>query len=165
MVKKLSKGLALLVHRSFMRRRKLNETLSNGFTLLELLIVIGLIGILISIAATSYSTAQKKSRDSRRMGDLKAIQNALEQYYADNNGNYPVTSYVNLTVQYLPTYPVDPKTNCYYKQTTNDADAYYIAADLEGTGGFTCTTPCGVGAVGEVSGLGCEDDYVIENLQ
>jgi prepilin-type N-terminal cleavage/methylation domain-containing protein len=61
----------------------------NGYTLLELLVVIGLITILISFGATSYSTAQQKARDSRRRSDLKALQNALEQYYSICKFSYP----------------------------------------------------------------------------
>ncbi len=62
-----------------------------GFTLMELLIVIGIIGILISVSVASFSTAQKKGRDARRLGDMKAMQNAFEQYYADHNSSYPAT--------------------------------------------------------------------------
>ena len=82
----------------------------QGFTLMELLIVIAIIGILISISVASYGSAQKKARDARRHADLKAVQNAWEQYYADNNASYPATcaysatptpvSYTHLT---LPT--------------------------------------------------------------
>ena len=134
----------------------------KGFTLLELLIVIGLIGILIAISVTSYTTIQKKSRDSRRMGDLKAVQNALEQYYADYAA-YPATDYSTLTTTYLPGGPPsDPKTKCYYKQTLGDTTGYSICADLEGTGTFACSTPCS-----GVTGAGCADltDFCITNLQ
>jgi len=135
----------------------------HGFTLLELLIVIGLIGILVSISAVSYSSAQKKTRDSRRKSDIKAIQNALEQYYADNNGLYPSVSYNNLAVQYLPgtTKPSDPKTSCYYKQTVNTTSGYTICADLEGVGTFNCSLTCS-----GVTGSGCLDnDFCVSNLQ
>jgi prepilin-type N-terminal cleavage/methylation domain-containing protein len=81
----------------------------QGFTLMELLIVIGIIGILISISVASYSSAQKKGRDSRRYADMKAVQNAYEQYYADNNGSYPATCDV-IGTTYLPAgFPTDPK--------------------------------------------------------
>jgi prepilin-type N-terminal cleavage/methylation domain-containing protein len=61
----------------------------NAFTLLELIVVIGIIGILVALGASSYSTVQKKSRDAKRKGDLKAIQNAFEQYYSICGNTYP----------------------------------------------------------------------------
>ena len=60
----------------------MKHRLSRGFTLLEVLVVVAIIGILISIGTAAYTSAQKKSRDSRRQGDLRSIQNAFEQYYA-----------------------------------------------------------------------------------
>lgn len=61
---------------------------SVGFTLIELLIVIAIIAILISIGLASYSRAQAQARDGQRKSDLRNIQGALEQYYADFN-RYP----------------------------------------------------------------------------
>ncbi|MCS7093566.1 MAG: type II secretion system GspH family protein, partial [Patescibacteria group bacterium] len=70
---------------------KKNIFLKKSFTLLEMLVVIGIIGILVSVGFASYSTAQKKSRDSKRKNDLKSIQNAFEQYYSICNYKYPAT--------------------------------------------------------------------------
>jgi len=60
-----------------------------GFTLLEMLVVIGLIGVLVGLGSVSYSTAQKKARDAKRKSDLKSIQNAFEQYYSICGYKYP----------------------------------------------------------------------------
>jgi len=78
---------------------------------MELLIVIAIIGILVSISVVSYSTAQKKGRDSRRISDMKAVQNAFEQYYADHNGSYPATcDVIKADTTYLPGgLPADPR--------------------------------------------------------
>jgi len=125
----------------------IRKILSKGFTLMELLIVIAIIGILISVATASYSSAQKKARDSRRRGDLKAVQNALEQYYSANNGQYPGGAYPNLTAEYLPAgAPLDPKLGWSYINVDFTTTTYQICADLEGVGGFngnnqdTCIT-------------------------
>jgi len=63
--------------------------LKKGFTLLEMLVVIGIISVLVSMGFVSYSTAQKKARDAKRKLDLGVIKNAMEQYYSLCNGSYP----------------------------------------------------------------------------
>ncbi len=61
----------------------------QGFTLIELLVVIAIIGLLSTMAVVSLSSARRKSRDAKRIADVKQIQMALEMYYDDQNG-YPV---------------------------------------------------------------------------
>lgn len=62
----------------------------RGFTLIELLVVIAIIGLLSSVVLASLNSARLKSRDARRMADLKQLQIALELYY-NSNGSYPAT--------------------------------------------------------------------------
>ena len=61
----------------------------KGFTLIELLVVIAIIGLLATLAVVALNNARQKSRDARRISDIKQIQTALELYYNDE-GNYPV---------------------------------------------------------------------------
>lgn len=61
----------------------------NGFTLVELLVVITVIAVLATVGVVTYSGVQRTARDSRRMEDLREAQKALEQYYA-TNGSYPI---------------------------------------------------------------------------
>lgn len=67
--------------------RKKNK--STGFTLVELLVVISIIGILSSFAVVSLNTARAKARDALRKGDMAQIRTALNIYY-DDFKRYPV---------------------------------------------------------------------------
>lgn len=71
--------------------------LKKAFTLLEMLVVIGIIGVLIGVGTIAYSTAQRKARDAKRKQDLKNFQKAMEQCYAINNYNYPIITGNNTT--------------------------------------------------------------------
>lgn len=61
---------------------------NKGFTLIELLVVIAIISLLSSIVLASLNLARGKSRDTRRLSDMKQIQIALE-LYRDSNDQYP----------------------------------------------------------------------------
>ena len=91
----------------------------KGFTLLEMLVVIGIIMILVGMVSSSYATAQKKARDSRRKTDLSAIQNAMEQYYSICGYVYPTSPVtygiicLSPSTAIMPTVPKDPLTTPY----------------------------------------------------
>jgi type II secretion system protein G len=67
----------------------------TGFTIVELLIVIVVIGILAAITIVAYNGIQQRGRDSDRKSGISTIQKALELYHADNGG-YP-TCVANVT--------------------------------------------------------------------
>lgn len=60
----------------------------GGFTIVELVITIVIIGVLSSMVAIAYGNVQRDARDSTRHGNAVAVQQALEHYYAQN-GEYP----------------------------------------------------------------------------
>lgn len=64
---------------------------TTGFTIVELVVVIAVIGILAAISITSYTQTQRKARDTEREADISVIQSALETFY-EKNGNYPGTT-------------------------------------------------------------------------
>ena len=132
--------------------------MKKGFTLMELLIVIALIGILVTMGVASYSTAQVKSRDARRKADMKVIQNAYEQYYADTSSTYP-TQTSQVTTAYLPGgHPTDPKPAPQPAYNiTFPSLGYCACATLEaGSGGNASSNTCG----GTSGGW-----YCVRNLQ
>jgi type II secretion system protein G len=63
----------------------------KGFTLIELLVVIAIIGLLSTLAVVALNNAREKSRDAKRISDVKQIQTALELFYNDQGG-YPTQS-------------------------------------------------------------------------
>lgn len=63
----------------------------QGFTIVELLIVIVVIGILATITVVAYNGIQGRALDSRRLSDARAIIKALEMYKI-NNGSYPIVA-------------------------------------------------------------------------
>src|SRR5687768_12937891 len=64
---------------------------NKGFTLIELLVVIAIIGLLSTLAVVALNSARQKSRDAKRVADMKQVQTALALYYADTN-NYPTAA-------------------------------------------------------------------------
>lgn len=62
----------------------------NGFTLVELLVVISILGVLVSVALAAFRSSQVKGRDAQRKSDLKQMSSALELYYSDY-GQYPTS--------------------------------------------------------------------------
>lgn len=66
----------------------------KGFTIVELLIVIVVIGILAALVLNTFSGVQKRARDTQRQTDINAIATQLEVYYNDNGG-YPLIATVD----------------------------------------------------------------------
>lgn len=69
---------------------------NQGFTIVELLIVIVVIGILALLVITTYSGIQQKARNSQRQTDLQSLQTQLEAFYSQN-GYYPSRTNMNDT--------------------------------------------------------------------
>ena len=67
---------------------------SKGFTIVELLIVIIVIGILATLVIALFTSAKKKARDSQRQTDIVALQGYIEGYYAES-GKYPTLANIN----------------------------------------------------------------------
>jgi len=118
--------------------------MKKGFTLIELLIVIVIIGIIASLAMIGLNSVRTKSRDARRITDVRQIQNALE-IYRNDNGVYPsaITSGQPMTGEndytYMPKVPAAPGVNdgdCtsdeYTYASTNTSTTYSLTYCLGG---------------------------------
>ena len=115
-------------------------TQRKGFTLIEILIVVAIIGILASVVLVGLGPTQKRARDTRRISDLRNIQTGLELYY-NANGKYPAAGTGNtvprtalLTV--TSNIPHDPSnsTKEYTYATDVGQTSYVLEADLEVSG-------------------------------
>ena len=137
----------------------------KGFTLLELLVVIGIIGVLMALATVAYSSAQISGRNARRKQDLVAIQNALEQYYSANAFKYPAgTCSTGASIYLKSSWPVDPLSTAttiipYSGVGSCTTTSYCICSAMEGSKG------------GNSAVLTCESwikdgaNYCVSNLQ
>jgi prepilin-type N-terminal cleavage/methylation domain-containing protein len=61
----------------------------HGFTLIELMIVVAIIGILAALALPKFASLVEKSREGTTKGNQGAIESAVSVYYADHEGVFP----------------------------------------------------------------------------
>lgn len=123
--------------------------MKKGFTLVELLTVVAIIGILATIITLNLTEAQKKSRDAKRKSDLTQIASALETYKADNKIYIETatftdiaTSLASLLPNYIASIPVDPRpdTDSAYLYQSDKNQFKVIATAPEGLSGVTDDT-------------------------
>ncbi|MBN2753770.1 MAG: type II secretion system protein [Candidatus Goldbacteria bacterium] len=91
----------------------------NGFTLIELMIVVAIIGILSAVAIPKFSDMLEKSREGATKGNVGAIKSAVSIYYGDNQGVFPtdLDTHANKFGAYLDRMPPvkvrGPSTNTF----------------------------------------------------
>lgn len=133
-----------------------------GFTLVELLVVITILGVLSTIGLVAFSSAQIRSRDTQRKSNLKQVASALELYFSDY-GAYPLSNtgrivscpapagvctwgsseFSDSKTLYFKTLPKDPASNYkyYYRTVTVGSVAnqgFQLYAELENTQDPSC---------------------------
>ena len=81
----------------------------HGFTLLELMIVVSIIGILATLAVPTYQSSVVKAREAALRQDLSTLRDVLDQHKADQ-GKYPPSLSALVSAGYLRGIPKDPFT-------------------------------------------------------
>jgi general secretion pathway protein G len=107
----------------------------KGFTLIELIIVIAIIGIIAGIAVAQLQTAPQKAREAVLKEDLYAIRDVIDQYFADK-GKYPESLDTLVEEGYLRKIPIDPITNSSQSWETVNAEAEENQDDPQAVGGI-----------------------------
>lgn len=154
--------------------------LKAGFTLIEMLVVISIIGILATLVAANLNSARSRARDAQRKSDIKNIATALRVYYNDksrfpaNDASYqllacdPATASCSWgdewkigTTVYMQTLPKDPLSPAqdyrYLMGTasdTTDTDSFILQGCLENksdTNGIASESWCSTGIMFQVT--------------
>jgi type II secretion system protein G len=137
----------------------------RGFTLIEALVVLVIMGIVMATVAFSMLSSRSSARDERRKADLAAISSALVKYRADC-GKFLTLAEFNaipaggslkgdgstpsclITNTYISNFPADPKTSNSYPYNLDATRGFQLCASLE-AGGNTVSgcnscgsTPC-----------------------
>jgi len=81
----------------------------RGFTLIELIVVMAIVGLLVSIAAPRYFNSLERARENTLRSSLAVMRGAIDQFAADR-GRYPETLDELVAARYLRTLPADPLT-------------------------------------------------------
>lgn len=117
----------------------------KGFTLIEILIVVAIIGLLSSVVLIGLGSFRARGRDARRIADLREVQNSLELYYAKYNA-YPesgnswsdlqntiMAPSTGIGVPSIPDDPLSVSSQAYHYSygASSDRQRYVLGATLE----------------------------------
>ena len=80
-----------------------------GFTLIELLVVLGIVALLLTLAAPRFFPSVDKTRETILLDNLRNTRAVIDQYHADT-GRYPDSLEQLVEKKYLARVPVDPVT-------------------------------------------------------
>jgi type IV pilus assembly protein PilA len=129
----------------------------SGFTLVELLVVMLILGLLAAIAIPAFFSQRDKARDAEAKSAVRTAQTAIETYATDNNGSYagatsdPTAPYAAGSLQAIEqslgdvgarlTLPVAPTASTYTVQVESEVGAtqlFRISRAADGTTTSTC---------------------------
>lgn len=124
----------------------------NGFTLVELLVVMAILSVLVSVGLVAFRSSQTRGRDAERKSDLKQVASSLELYYSDY-GKYPDTvpwgaEFTDGKTIYFKVVPKDPISEfAYLYRVDSTNQKFQLFAFLENTQDpdlITTSQACGI---------------------
>ena len=127
-----------------LRQRSQSE---SGFTLVELLVVMLILGLLAAIAVPSFFNQRDKARDADAKAGVRTAQTAMETYATDNGGAYTGATVALLEgientlndVNLAPA-PVVTANTYTVSATSTTGNVFNISRAADGTVSYTCTT-------------------------
>lgn len=121
----------------------------SGFSLVELLVVISIIGVLSAVLMANFMGARERARDAQRIQDLYAVKNALRMYYNDKQ-SYPAGTNCGscLNTAIGSSYMTGISGVGYTYTAAVDGDSFVITVGLEAGAGnddIDSQIKCGIG--------------------
>ena len=130
-----------------------------GFTLVEIMIVVAIIGLLAAIAIPAFFNQRNKAKDADAKSSVRTAETAMETFATDNNGKYTGVAVADLTTieptlnnagtnLTLPAAATDNTYTVQVKSTSPNGNLFQISRAADGTTSLRCGTGAGVPPTG-----------------
>lgn len=128
----------------------MHKTQTSGFTLIEILVVISIIGILAALLLANMAGIRGRAADAKLKNNMTQFRTALRYYYNENQ-NYPGANGVdvtcrslNLSTSFIQTEVIPSGTGCMYRRVSEDSFYAYVQLNSDaGTEDSESATACG----------------------